>query len=301
MYNAGYHLDLTGSAPTRAFLKVAPPDDIPCLTHDRRLMRAEIDTLERLAAAGIGQAPAILAADVSRAIVDRDAVFIEHFEGNLLADELADMTPREAAGVRRELAAIAGAIQAVTAPTFGYPHQAALQAPTWREAFERMLDAVLDDALRLDVDPPLEPLRSRLRALTERLDIAGPPRLIHYDLWDGNVLVSRGEEGWSITGLIDWERAFYGDPLAEIVSLTFHSDMAVDADLLAGWSRAASTPLVLDAQASRRLALYRAYLWLLMLVEAGPRGFLAAQPPAKWAAIRRRLDRDLTAAEAAEA
>ncbi|HZZ36184.1 MAG TPA: aminoglycoside phosphotransferase family protein, partial [Caulobacteraceae bacterium] len=294
-------LEFGGSAPGRAFLKVAPPDDLPCLTHERRLMRAEIDTLERVAAAGVGKAPAILAADVSRAVVDRDAVFIEHLEGNLLSVALADMAPQQAAGLRRELAGIAAAIQAVTAPTFGYPHQAALQAPTWREAFGRMLDAVLDDALRLDMDPPLEPLRSRLRGVAERLDIGGPPRLIHYDLWDGNVLVSRGEAGWSITGLIDWERAFYGDPLAEIVSLTFHSGMAADADLLAGWSRAASTRLVLDAAASRRLALYRAYLWLLMLVEAGPRGFLITQPPAKWDAIRRRLDRDLAAAEAVAA
>ena len=36
------------------------------------------------------------------------------------------------------------------------------------------------------------------------------------------MLVRRAGAGWAITGVIDWERAFYGDPLAEVVSLAFH-------------------------------------------------------------------------------
>jgi len=37
------------------------------------------------------------------------------------------------------------------------------------------------------------------------LDVVRTPRLIHFDLWDGNILVEAGQ----ITGLIDGERAFW--------------------------------------------------------------------------------------------
>ena len=66
MYNAGYHLRLEGAGPGRAFLKVAPPEALPCLTHERSLLRAEIDTLRKVAATGVGLAPAVLHADLSR-------------------------------------------------------------------------------------------------------------------------------------------------------------------------------------------------------------------------------------------
>ncbi|CAM3178704.1 phosphotransferase [Paenibacillus lupini] len=35
--------------------------------------------------------------------------------------------------------------------------------------------------------------------------------LVHWDLWDGNIFVKDG----AISGLIDFERAFWGDPLCE--------------------------------------------------------------------------------------
>ena len=40
------------------------------------------------------------------------------------------------------------------------------------------------------------------------------PALLHFDLWDGNVL---GPDG-SLTGLVDGERYLYGDPLLDLVS-----------------------------------------------------------------------------------
>ena len=40
------------------------------------------------------------------------------------------------------------------------------------------------------------------------------PALLHFDLWDGNVL--GGPDG--LTGLVDGERWLFGDPLMDIVS-----------------------------------------------------------------------------------
>lgn len=86
--------------------------------------------------------------------------------------------------------------------------------------------------------------------------------MIHFDLWNGNVLVEDGR----ITGLVDGERAFWGDPVAEFVSLSLLGTL--DEELLAGYG----------ADVDRvKLSLYRVYLYLIMLVEGTPRGYTGAR------------------------
>jgi len=43
---------------------------------------------------------------------------------------------------------------------------------------------------------------------------AGPPRLLHGDFWTGNLLWREGR----LTGLMDWEDACLGDPMAELAA-----------------------------------------------------------------------------------
>jgi aminoglycoside phosphotransferase (APT) family kinase protein len=96
--------------------------------------------------------------------------------------------------------------------------------------------------------------------------------LVHFDLWDGNILVESGPARHRIGALIDAERAFWGDPLAEFVSLALYGDIERDAAFLDGY-RAAGGAISFDIAARQRLSLYRAYLYLIMWVETAPRGF----------------------------
>jgi aminoglycoside phosphotransferase (APT) family kinase protein len=293
MYNAGYHLKLERGGPAQVFLKAAPPDHLPCLTHERSLMRAEIETLVRVAAAGVGRAPVVLWTDVSHRIIDRDVVFLEHLAGVLLSE--VEVEPNDRPALRRQIGAVAAGTKSVEGAAFGYPGSPELQAATWPEAFSRMINALFDDAARFGVTPAVEALRPRFMAQAPSLGAVTRASLVHFDLWDSNILVTKGKAGWTLAGVIDWERAFYGDPVAELVSLSAHTGMSPDPDVLEGW--ATLERLDLDAAARRRLALYRAYLWLIMLVEAGPRGFLVSQPAEKWPVVRRRLEQDLAEAE----
>jgi Ser/Thr protein kinase RdoA (MazF antagonist) len=187
--------------------------------------------------------------------------------------EVADRLDRGAhsalrAAVGRELAAL----HRITGPGYGYP--ARPLAPTWRLAFTGMLEAVLDDARRFEV--PLPGGTDRVAAAVERvspvLDEVTTPALVHFDLWDGNILVDRPDHGAPprLGGLIDAERAFWGDPVAELVSLRLFGDLEPDAGLLSGYHGAGGR-LVLDGSVRLRLLLYRLYLYLIMWVEAVPR------------------------------
>jgi fructosamine-3-kinase len=164
------------------------------------------------------------------------------------------------------------ALHAITGPGYGYP--AAPLATTWRQAFIDMMAAVLDDSTTFGVELPREP--AQVAAIIDRvspvLDVVERPALVHFDLWDGNILVDIGEDGPRLGGLIDAERAFWGDPVAELASLRLFGDIEPD-EVLADGYRAAGGRLVLDASARLRLTLYRLYLYLIMWVEYVPRRF----------------------------
>ncbi|CAM5656375.1 hypothetical protein SHIRM173S_03949 [Streptomyces hirsutus] len=104
-----------------------------------------------------------------------------------------------------------------------------------------------------------------------------PPRLVHFDLWQGNLLLegAEGAEGArGLSGVIDAERMFWGDPVASSLDSLF-DDIEKDADFLAG-VRGGRGRCHAHRLVRSRLELYRCYLYLIMLVEAVPQ----ATPPA---------------------
>ena len=132
------------------------------------------------------------------------------------------------------------------------------------------------DQYRVTLPLPTGVIRQRAARHEGVLDEVTTPVLVHFDLWDGNILVDLDGEAPRIGGLIDAERAFWGDPLADFVSLALLGDVRQDEAFLAGY-REAGGPARLDASSRVRLALYRSYLYLIMLVEAAPRGYDASR------------------------
>ncbi|SDF37915.1 Phosphotransferase enzyme family protein [Lentzea fradiae] len=254
-FNAAYRIGTTGGGYV---LKVAPPPDSPGLTYERDLMRTE--TAFYRAVRGHAPVPEVVHADFSRGLVASDLLLMTEIPGHTLA---ASPPPaRRKSLLRADLGRVVAGLHEVTGTGFGYP-QLGL-APTWREAFAGMVDAVLADAARYGVvlPEPAARIADLVRSHGNLLDEVTRPVLVHFDLWDGNVLAHDGR----VTGLVDGERAFWGDPLAELVSLALFGDIEQDHDFLAGYGAAPFT-----RSARLRLALYRAYLYLIMLVEGVPR------------------------------
>jgi fructosamine-3-kinase len=174
----------------------------------------------------------------------------------------ARLSPAARAALRGELGGVVAALHRVTGDGFGYPQDGA--APTWREAFTSMISTILGDADRFGV--PLPDVGAAVAANAHLLDEVTTPALVHFDLWDGNILVSGGH----VTGIIDAERAFWGDPLADMASLALFGDIEADAAFVAGY-REAGGVLDFTDSSRRRIALYQCYLYTIMLVEQAPR------------------------------
>ncbi|WP_234383251.1 phosphotransferase family protein [Streptomyces dysideae] len=257
-----------------AIVKLAPPPGAAVLRYELGILSTEAMVYRRIAALPGGGVPT--------------PVLLHEGDGFLLLsvlegtpwDKAADsMSPTAEAGLRRELGAITARLHTLAPEDgrFGYPADgSALSASDWRSAFTAMVDALLDDAERwqspLDVRP--DDIRKLVADGGYALDQVTEPRLVHFDLWPGNIFVdiTEGGENARITGLIDHERAFWGDPAAELVSLAFGGDAGPNSDFVAGYTTAGGS-LDFSTGFRHRLGLYHLYLGLLLVVECGPRGF----------------------------
>jgi len=235
-------------------VKVGPPADARLLRYERELIEAEAAYF-RMVRAG---APGVPVPDVLH-LGDNWIV-----TGLLPGRSLADMS--DTARVREELGVAVAGLHRITGPHFGYTGDRPA-GPDWPTAYAAIIDALLADAAEWDV-----PLPAGLDALAARhaanLATVTRPALLHFDLWDGNVLATAGR----LTGLVDGERFLWGDPLLDLVSpALFHRiEDEPEHPFLRGYT--AATGLVLDAAARTRLALYRVHLYVLMLAEGPSRG-----------------------------
>ncbi|MFE0775287.1 phosphotransferase [Streptomyces sp. NPDC058861] len=256
-------------------LKTAPPAGTPSLTYERGLLGTEA-LFHRLAAGAGVRVPAVLHHEPAGPRTPAEWLLLSHLDGTTWDAARDRIAPAERAALRRELGEALARIASVTGPAHGYPRPAAgLSAPDWPTAFTAMLRAVLADAHRFGValPAPAGDLADLPLRFGRRLAEVRRPALVHFDAWEGNVLLGgTGDGGWSLAGLIDGERAFFGDPLAELVGLDPLGAAEDDPDLMAGYRSVAPLP-VLGAGARIRLALYRIHLALVMRVEAVPRAY----------------------------
>ncbi len=184
------------------------------------------------------------------------------------------------ARLRRELGQLVGRLHTVAEPSgpgsgFGYPAEPfGPLAPTWRTAFTAMTEAVLADAetYRARLPYPVGRIRTVLAGAAHALDEVTRPALVHFDLWPGNLLVTGEPGARTIGGIIDGERMFWGDPVADFVSLALFGDIERDRDFLDGYAQSSGGEVEFTESLRTRYALYRAYLCLIMLVETVPRG-----------------------------
>ena len=279
-YNTVYRIRLRGSEGGGGLvLKVAPDPAAPGLSHEHELLRTEA-LFHRLAAPAM-PVPDVVRADFGRTLLPTDLLLTTELPGESWHTQRHRITGERHTRLRATLGEMVAALHKTTGTAFGYPQGPV--HPDWRTAFLSMMDAVLTDAeyWKTTLPLPSNELRALVDAHAETLAEVTTPVLVHFDLWPGNILV----EGDTITGVVDGERAFWGDPLADLVSPSLFGDL--DEAFLAGYGGGPATPAE-----HARLALYRLYLYVIMLVEGAPRGYRGPER----VALERLIGRHLVAA-----
>ena len=97
------------------------------------------------------------------------------------------------------------------------------------------------------------------------------PALVHHDLWPANVFVDPSTGG--VVGIIDTERALWGDPLLDLVGAEPFGQAPPASSILAGYADEGSPLDVSSDTARRRLLLGRLDMAVVMTVEQGFRRY----------------------------
>jgi len=267
----------------RVILRVGPPSRAPLFRHERLLLAREAAIHPRLAAIG-PVIPRILFQDFSFATLPRPYLFLEHRPGTVW-DELArELDAEQQLLLWREFGTHVRRIHAITGTCYGSPvaGQGSGDHADWLLGLFDELAA--DLAERKLLVPGLAEFRRALAARRTQLHFAGPPRLVHGDLWPRNVLVEQGDGHWRIGAILDAERAFWGEPAAEWIFS--HLDIprafweAYGADL---------SPAALSGDARLRSVVYRARGALQLILECWRSGADAGFAHANFAACAREM------------
>jgi aminoglycoside phosphotransferase (APT) family kinase protein len=159
--------------------------------------------------------PRTLLVDFTHQLIDRDYMFQTYIEGERWDDAWDELLPEENNFLWRQFGKIMRQIHEVRGERFGMPR------PGFQ--FERWSDAVIDrmartthaaQTIQLDTKN-LAQILEMIRAHPEQLDEIQIPRLLHGDLWLFNILIERRADGPDIVGILDADRSWWGDPMAD--------------------------------------------------------------------------------------
>jgi len=212
LLNSTFTVEIAGMP--RMILRVAQPPGANTFFNERHLMRREY-AVQPFLRPVCPQAPRILAADFTHRLIDRDYMFVEFIEGEVWADVQDRLSDAENAAIWRQLGFIARRINAVRGERFGFP------APDpgydrWSDALISWLMGMRMELVALRRDTGGAELLVRWIAAHRALfDQIRTPQLMHGDLWPANILIARRPSGVEVVGILDAERAKWGDPLFE--------------------------------------------------------------------------------------
>jgi len=256
-FNAAARLTLDDGF--QCVLKAAPYDHVKGLRYEKDIMKAEVESMRLVKARTSVPVPEIYVYDTSRRLLPSDFFIMKLLPGSPLHKIRQQIPVENQVEIERSLGQMACEMSQITQDFFGYWSQPQQPGVTWRATFLQMVDWVIEDGKAKDVKLPLpyEELYALMARHFDALDEVTTPRLVHWDIWDGNVFVD--PQTYQVTGLIDFERVIWGDPLME----SFFGDRNPKSHYSEGFGNGV---LSTRKQVQRRM-LYNTYLWMIMIIE----------------------------------
>lgn len=210
MYNTAYRIQFD-SAPA-VILRVAPEPNRQ-FRIERALMRNEHASLPYFAPIAT-MMPRTLFVDWTREIIDRDYVFQSALNGVPGPEALVSYPRSLWKTMYRQLGVITKSIHQVWGERFG--PVAGPTFATWSEAVLAFFaDAVADmDDAGLDASD-VRMVSAVIDRNREILDEIRQPYLLHGDLWTQNLMLAPDTPEPTIIGVLDHDRASWGDPASD--------------------------------------------------------------------------------------
>jgi aminoglycoside phosphotransferase (APT) family kinase protein len=258
--NVAYLIELEDGRKT--VLKIAPENEDNLMSYEVNMMQAEVSAMELVHEKTDILLPKVYYYDDSKSLCSSTYFFMECFEGSSLMAAKDTFTEEEISALEYEIGKIIRSLHEIKGEKFGL-----LGAKeSWQEDFftffYQVMAGILHDGMRKNVDIGIdyEEVRALLLRDKEVFNEVTNPVLVHWDAWYGNWFVKDKK----IEGLIDWERALWGEGLMEDRFRSF----SLREDFLRGYGIDSFT-----RNQKIRMAWYDIYLYLIMMIEGAYREY----------------------------
>jgi aminoglycoside phosphotransferase (APT) family kinase protein len=216
-FNASYFVD---GGPRPMVLRIAPPDDAGFVFYERGMMAQEPGLHRLIRERTSAPVAEIIAYDTGRAHIDRDYLLMERLPGVALTH--FHPTPQQLDRILEQTGAYLRQIHEITTDKYGYlgEHKCMEAQEDWAGAFSVMWNRLIDDIVQAGYyDASEEALaRGLLEKHAGHFQRPVTSRLLHMDIWSQNILV---DERANVTGVVDFDRALWGDKEIEFAVLDY--------------------------------------------------------------------------------
>lgn len=257
--NALYKLTLSDG--TKTVLKVSSPGMHGKATNESWLMETESAAMKLACQDPRIRAPKMLFYDDTMTRCSGKYFFMEFVEGTLMS-ELKDATPETKKKLHHQMGEAVRHIGEIKNHSFGIVNSG-IEFDSLHGVVYQLISNVVGDIVSAggDLGMDREELLAKLRDDKPYFDEVTEPSLVHFDVWSNNIIVQDDE----IVGILDWERALWGEPLME----DRFRDYGMNPDYLEGFGQTEFTP-----SEQRRLTWYNVWINLAFMGERYTRGYV---------------------------
>lgn len=268
MFNSAYAIRGTGIMKDGIVLKIGPASGTELLTYEQGILRTEVEVYKLLEGRPV-KTPRILACDYSHEEIPCDYFFMEYVKGVIWKDCAETISPENRRQLMYELGKCNAAVHSVKGSWFGYiKEDKRFQFHTWGAAFSSMMSDLLEDGRKRSCELPYDAIRDMVKKQEDCLNEIKTPYLVDFDMWAGNVFIDEASHS-HITGIIDFERSFFGDPAADLISaMMLFEDVEQEPDFQKGYSEISERPFLITDGDRIRMNLYRLYMSVILFVES---------------------------------
>ena len=218
LFNTTYLLETEDCG--KVVLRAGPVNRHLLMPFEHHLMEAEAQVYALLGARGI-PASELLAMDDSKRVIDRDFMLVRYIPGTAMSQ--LELTDEDRSRISRDVGEATARMHGITAPRFG--RVADVKNGGGYEKWSECLLSELSGWEKVGIasgvftKAELSEIHKIFNAAVPYLDEIKEPRLVHTDLWLGNILVRTDTERPEFGAIIDADRAIWGDPMYEFSSI----------------------------------------------------------------------------------
>lgn len=269
-FNTLYQIRGSGILQNGIILKTGPQQDVAMPSHKRDILKTEVYAYQMLQEQKI-PIPKLYGYDFSKTYLPCDYFLMEKMNGRTWYEHWPIRDP----GLMRALGKYTARMHKVGLDWFGeLSDDPAKRFHSWGAAFTAMVEEALESIRAQQLKLPFDAIRSAVTSRRLMLDAVEKPSLVNFDLWAGNVFVEKREDGYDLTGMIDFERSFLGDPLASFSSaLLLYDDVEKETAFLEGYNKASEKKLVITDADREKMVLYEMFMYLRSYAETHRYGF----------------------------